>query len=260
MAAPRSQSIPIVMLVRGALQLLWQQRDDALRLGLLPTVICFAGLVYGLDELRLVLSSAASQIEAAPPEGLLGSVVVMTLCSLAAYGLAMVNWLRFVLLGPMSSVGLGINVGKPHLGYLGACVGIAIVAGIVLSIGTMPLRLLPGMIAQPASVVASVVVLALCIRFVPFVVAIAISQPMRLRDAWNASRGNAVSVLIALVMTYLPFMLVAATVDVILSTIGFTDAAPIATLFIVSVIQVTAWLCHAAVFAIAFRHMVGVRA
>jgi hypothetical protein len=260
MAEQRPQAIPILMLVRGAVQLLWQQRDDALRLGLLPTVICFAGLVYGLDDLRLVLSGAAAEMPAPRPEGLLSSIVVMTLCSLAAYGLAMVNWLRFVLLGPMSSVGLGINVGKPHLGYLGACVGIAIAAGIVLSIGTMPLRLLPGVIVQPASVVASVVVLALCIRFIPVLVAIAIGQPTTLRDSWNASRGNAVSILIALVLTYLPFMLVATIVDVVLSTIGFTDVAPIATLFIVAVIQVTAWLCHAGVFAIAFRHLVGVRA
>lgn len=260
MADPRPQAIPILMLVRGAIQLLWQQRDDSLRLGLLPTVICFAGLVYGLDDLRLVLSGAAAEMPAAPPDGLLSSIVVMTLCSLAAYGLAMVNWLRFVLLGPMSSVGLGIHVGKSHFGYLGACVGIAIAAGIVLSIGTMPLRLLPGAIVQPASVVASIAVLALCIRLIPFLVGIAISQPMTLRGSWNASRGNAVSVLIALVLTYLPFMLVAAIVDVVLSTIGFTDAAPIATLFIVAMIQVTAWLCHASVFAIAFRHLVGVRA
>ena len=36
---PRRQTIPVILLVKTAFQLLWQQRDDALRLGLVPTLL-----------------------------------------------------------------------------------------------------------------------------------------------------------------------------------------------------------------------------
>ena len=55
MTAPRRQAIPVFLLVQSAFQVLWQQRDDALRLGFIPTLICFATLVYSQNTMISVM-------------------------------------------------------------------------------------------------------------------------------------------------------------------------------------------------------------
>lgn len=259
MASPRARSIPVFLLVRTAFQLLWQQRDDALRLGLIPVLICFGGFLYGQQDMQILAAHLSANLLDQLPNGVAIGFITMLGILLLASCLITVNWLRFVLLGPMASVGLGLSIGRPHGAFLLGVMGLLLVVVIVISVATMPASLLPGFIGQFASVVICIAVAVMGARFVPFLVAFAIGQPMGLRQSWRTSRGNGVPLIAALVLSYAPFLMAVMVVNTLLDLFGFAVAAPVATLFITALFQVAAWLCLAGVLATAYRHIVGVR-
>jgi hypothetical protein len=273
MNAPRPQSIPIFLLVRTTFQLMWQQKDDVLRLGLVPVLLCFAGFLFGQDDLHVFIetmntiavgaSTGTADQAANPytvlPAGALGGVVVMFLVLLAAYGLMTVNWLRFVLLGPMAAVGVGVNIGWSHWRYLVSFVGLVLVGSFVVTVASMPASLLPGIIGQIVMIAVFIGALLAGARLLPYLVSIAVSQPMRLQESWAIARGNVVSLVVALALTWIPFMIGAFIVNGILAIVGFTEAAPVATLFITALFQVAGWTGQAGVLGTAYRHMVGIR-
>lgn len=269
MNAPRPQSIPVFLLVRTTFQLLWQQKDDVLRLGLVPVLLCFAGFLFGQDDVLVFVQTmnkvaASASSGAADPSvtlspGTLGAVLVMSGVLLAAYSLITVNWLRFILLGPMAAVGIGLNIGRPHWRYLISFLGLVLVGSIVVTVASMPAALLPGIIGQVVVIAIFIGTLLAGARFIPFLVSIAVGQPMRLQESWAIARGNAVSLVVALVLTWVPFMLGMYVVNGILHVFGFAQAAPVASLFITALFQVAGWIGQAGVLATAYRHMVGIR-
>jgi hypothetical protein len=264
MAAPRPQSIPIFLLVRTALQQLWQQKDDVLRLGLIPALLCFAGFLYGQDDMRTLFQTLARSTPGGSPydllpDGVLSGIAAMSAILVAAYALVTVNWLRFVLLGPMAAVGVGLNVGRPHWTYLVCFVGLVMAGGILVRVASLPVSLLPPFIAQLVWVAILIAVLLVGARFLPFLVSLAIGQPMRLQQSWAASRGNALSLIVALALAWVPFLAAEFVISGILAVTGFAAAAPAATLFITALVQVAAWIGQAGVLATAFRQLVGVK-
>jgi hypothetical protein len=130
---------------------------------------------------------------------------------------------------------------------------------IVVMVASMPASLLPDILAELVSIVILIAVLLMGTRCIPFLVSLAIGQPMRLQKSWAASRGNAVSVFLALVLAWIPFMIGVFVINNVLVAVGFAQAAPLATVFIMAVLQVIAWTCQASVLAMAYRHMVGVQ-
>ena len=273
MNAPRPQSIPVFLLVRTTFQLMWQQKDDVLRLGLVPVLLCFAGFLFGQDDLRLfietmnTIATGASTGTADPaanpytmlPAGALGGMLIMFLILLAAYAVITVNWLRFVLLGPMAAVGIGLNIGWSHWRYLVSFIALVLVGSFVVTVASMPASLLPGIIGQIVMVAIFIGTLLAGARLLPYLVSIAVGQPMRLQESWAIARGNAVSLVVALALTWIPFMIGAFVVNGILAIVGFAKVAPVATLFITALFQVAGWAGQAGVLGTAYRHMVGIR-
>ena len=273
MTAPRAQAIPVFLLVRTTFQLLWQQKDDVLRLGMVPVLMCFGGFLFGQDDVLVfvqtmnAVAASASSGTADPAvnpyatvaPGTMAAVLVMFGILLAAYSLVTVNWLRFVLLGPMAAVGVGLNVGRPHWRYLVSFVGLLLVGGLVMLVASMPASFLPRGIGQIAVIAIFIGTLLAGARFMPFLVSIAVGQPMRLQESWAIARGNAVSLVVALVLAWVPFMIGQYVVIGILAVVGFVQAAPVATLFITSLLQVAGWTGQAGVLATAYRHMVGIK-
>lgn len=268
----RPQALPVFLLVRTTFQLLWQQKDDVLRLGLIPVLLCFAGYLYGQDDLVALIeamntiAASASTATADPsvdpyamlPAGALSGILVMSVVLLAAYSMVTVNWLRFVLLGPMAAVGLGLNIGGPHWRYLISFVGLVLLGSLVMAVASMPASLL-GIGGQVVMIAVFIVVLLVGARLIPYLVSIAVGQPMRLQESWAIARGNAVSLVVALVMAWVPFMVGVFVVNGILEIVGFAAAAPVATQFITSLFQVTGWIGQAGVLATAYRHIVGIK-
>jgi hypothetical protein len=260
MALPRPQSIPVLLLVKTAFQILWQQRDDALRLGFIPTLICFGGFLYGASSLKQAGALFQSgMMTPLPPDVSLG-ILSTLLVILLATALVMANWLRFMLLGPMGAIGLGLSIGRPHISFLVWCVVLGFAGGIALSVLSMPMMLLPGMLAWVGMVVALVVVLVLVARLTPFLIGQVIVQPMSLQQAWSASRGNGISLTSALILVQVPLWIAASVLREILLAIGFADVAPLAMLFIAAVFQMVTAILQASILAAAFRQMVGIRA
>ena len=272
MNAPRRQSIPVFLLVRTTFQLIGQQKDDVLRLGLVPVLLCFAGFLVGQDDLRAFVdamnavaagASAGGAVPASPyamlPAGALGGMLTMMVILLAAYGLITVNWLRFVLLGPMAAVGLGLTIGSPHWRYLVSFVGLVLAGSLIVMVASMPASLLPGFLGQIVVIAIFIGVLLAGARLIPYLVSIAVGQPMRLQESWAIARGNALSLVLALAMAWIPFMVGAFAVNGILAIVGFAQTAPVATLFITALFQVAGWIGQAGVLATAYRHIVGIK-
>jgi len=273
MAAPRPQSIPVFLLVRTTFQLMWQQKDDVLRLGLVPVLLCFAGFLFGQDDVHVfvqtmnTVAAGASTGTAAPaanpyamvPAGALGGIVVMFLILLAAYSIITVNWLRFILLGPMAAVGVGLNIGWPHWRYMVSFAGLVLVGSLVVTVASMPASLLPGIVGRVVVIAIFIGALLAGARLLPYLVSIAVGQPMRLQESWAIARRNAVSLVVAMALAWVPFMIGAFVVNGILVIVGFAQAAPVATLFITALFQVAGWTGQAGVLATAYRHMVGIK-
>lgn len=259
MSVPRQRSLPVFMLVKTAFQLLWRQRDDALRLGFIPTLIYFGGMIYGADAVTAFTAQLQAGTMEQPAAGV-SLTILMTLLILAlAAALAVANWLRFVLLGPMSAVGLGLDIGRPQIGFVVWSFVLLFAASIALTVLYMPIMLLPAFLASIGAVVASIVIYVVATRLSPFLVGQAIAQPMSVQRAWNASRGNGVALATALIMVQVPLWIGITVVNQLLHAIGFAQVAPIAMFFIASVFQIADALLVAIVLATAFRHMVGVK-
>ncbi len=269
MSSLRPQSIPVLLLVRTAFQLLWQQKDDVLRLGLVPALLCFGGVLFGQQDLQTLVDAMNAMAVSPPPPGtspydtlptnVLGGIFVMLGVLLLGYCLMTVNWLRFVLLGPMAAVGVGLTIGRPHWAYLLAFTGLVLAGGIAVMVASMPASLLPGILGQIAVIAIFIGGLVIGVRFVPFLVAVAVSQRITLQESWATSRGNSVPLVTALVLVWAPFMVVAYLVNGILDVTDFATAAPVARLFIMALIETASWIAQAGVLATAYRHMVGIR-
>ena len=261
---PRRQTIPAILLIKTAFQLLWQQRDDALRLGLVPVLLLFGGTLYATDAIITLYSVAQNSTAQAGvltelPPGVLGPLLIFALAGMVAVSLLMVNWLRFLLLGPMGAVGIGLSVGSAHFRFLLAA--IAFMAGLFVAmiILGLPLAFLPRGLAMLGNMVVFAVVAVLAARFLPFLIGRAIGQSMTLAQSWNVSRGNGVPLAVSLILVQVPFWIAIMALELVLSVTGFMMMAPTGTMFIFAMVQVAVWLCLAGVMATAYRHRVGVR-
>jgi hypothetical protein len=260
MAPPRPQSIPVFLLVKSAFQVLWQQRDDVLRLGFIPTLICFGGFLYGHEALIAVATQWQSgTVGAAPPGASLTMFVTMLIIFLGMV-FAMGNWLRFMLLGPMGAVGLGFAIGRPHIMFLVACVVLEFAGSIALSVISMPLGALPNGVGLVGFLVAAILVIVALVRLSPFVVGQVIAQPMSLQEAWRSSRGNGFPLTIALILVQVPVWIVTSLLNRVLFAVGFAAAATLAMLFITSAFVTLIAILQATILAAAFRQLVGIRA
>lgn len=260
MPAMRPQLIPVFLLVRSAFQILWQQRDDALRLGFVPTLVCFAALAYSERSIVRIMQHVQAGTQDLVSSGDVLTIVVSMLISMVSLGLLVANWLRFTLLGPMGAVGLGLNIGRPHVGFVVACAVLLFVSSIAFSVLCMPLLFLPGMLKGISVAVAFLAVLVAMVRLLPFAVAQAIGQPLTLQQSWSASRGNGLALTSALILVWLPLWIVAVLVSNVLSVLGFSQIAPLAMLFIGAVFQSAGYILQSIVLGTAFRQMVGVQA
>ncbi|HEV8391559.1 MAG TPA: hypothetical protein VGQ35_17035, partial [Dongiaceae bacterium] len=255
----RPQSIPVFLLIKTAFQILWLQRDDALRLGFIPTLICFGGLLYGAPAMKQAGALYQASITNPLPADIAFGILSTLLIVLVAMALAIANWLRFMLLGPMGAVGVGLAIGRPHARFLVWCVILGFAGSIAFSVLSMPMLLLPQLLAWIGLVAVAIVLFVLGARLTPFLIGQVIAQPMSLQQAWNASRGNGIALASALILADIPLWIGARLLVQVLSAIGFADLAPMAMIFIMAAFQIAAGFVQAGILAAAFRQIVGIR-
>lgn len=255
----RRQSIPVILLLKSDFQILWQQRDDALRLGLVPALLLFAGIYLGGDTIFAVAQQVETGASAEMASGSGSTLLLLSAMVIVALSLLMVNWLRFLLLGPMGAVGIGLTLRAAHFRFLVASIVFLIGLTVAVMAISLPLVLLLPVPVSIANLLAILLSLLVAVRFLPFMVGQAIDQPMTLRQSWAVSRGNALTLAMGLVLVQVPFMIGLAVVEQFLALVGFIELAPVGTMFIIAVAQVAVWICLATLFAAAYRHLVGVR-
>ena len=254
------QAIQPLSLAFDALRLLWQKRDDALRLGLVPTLILFGGFVFGWDAISRYWSLLEANEVAEIDSAIMGRIFVVVLVSGVAAALAAANWLRFLLLGPMSAVGLGLALDRSHLGFFASGAALLIALGLALAILSMPIGFLPGpfnLLAMIGLMICLVVVFARQV-FVP--ISIVIGQPMTPIGAWAATRGNGIRLAFALALVEIPVFIALNIVVFILGMFGFAQSAPFAMMFIGAMFQTAIFIAQSGVLANAFRHLIGIEA
>src|SRR5262249_30171354 len=122
------------------------------------------------------------------------------------------------------------------------------------------IQFLPPALARFALWAAALAVCLVAIRIALVLVALAIAQPLGLRQAWEASRGQSFVLLIAFFLAEIPFMLGVMAVAVIAASTGLADAAPYILLLIGCLCQIAASMAQAGVLAAAYRRLIGVRA
>jgi hypothetical protein len=209
--------------------------------------------------LRVVTAQFQSGMTNPLPPGVAFAVLSTLLIVLLAIALAAGNWLRFMLLGPMGAVGLGLAIGRPHVSFLVWCAVLIFTGSIVFIVVIMPIMLLPRLLAGVASVIAFIMLLVVAARLSPFLVGQVIAQPMPLKQAWSASRGNGVALASALILVQIPPWIALSLLKQILLAVGFASVAPLAMLFITAVFEIATAILQASILAAAFRQMVGIR-
>ncbi len=255
---PRGR-LAVLQLVQISLRSLALCRDDALRLGIVPVVIYFLGMIYGRGAVAQLFDSfeqGRSEIDAAAagPLFLTGLIIVAGLSLLA------VNWLRFLLLGPNAADGLGLSLRRAHVVFFGGAIGLGFCASLALSLLSIPITLLLGPVAQFGVWAAVLVIGMVAVRLALMLVAIAIGQPIGLRRAWEASQGQGWALLFACLLVEAPFVLLMLVVGLLAGSTGLSAAAPYTMLFIGCVAQIAATLAQCGVLAAAYRRLIGIQA
>jgi len=249
----------IIQLVATSLQSLWVCRDDALRLGVVPMVIYFAAMLYGRPAALAVMNALENgSVDVARSVG--GDLLLSGLIAIFSFALLAVNWLRFLLLGPQKASGLGLHLNRAHLQYVLGVIALGFAALLGLSLLSLPVQFLPPFLARIGLWVAALIVGLTVIRLSLALVAIAIGQPIGLRQVWEASRGQSFVLLIAFVLAQIPFMLVVMILGVIAGVTGLADAAPYSLLLLGCICQIAATMAQTGVLAAAYRRLIGVRA
>ena len=259
MAAPRSQTLPVFLLIRSAYQFLWQRHDDALRLAFIPTMVAFGAFAFAEDAMVSIVSQVMAGKQDQLASGDQATVIVVAIIVLLAMAVLAVNWMRYALLGPMGAVGLGLAIGRPHMAFIVWSAALLFGASIALTVLSMPLQLLPPLIASIGVVVVFIIVLVGIARLTPFVVGQAIGQPISLQQAWAATRGNGVPLATAMILVQLPLWIVLVLLGDLLGAIGFAQVAPLAMLFIGIVFQAAGFIIQATVLSTAFRQLIGIK-
>jgi hypothetical protein len=249
----------IIQLVTTSLQSLSLCRDDALRLAALPALVYLGAMIFGQSAafaLMKAIEEGATEMDPA-----LGGRLLMTgIVAVLSLGWLAVNWFRFLLLGRQAAPGLGLKLGRPHLLFLLSALAIAFAALLCLSLLSLPIQLLLRGAAQIGIWAAALAISVVVIRVGLALVAVAIGQPIGLRRAWDASRGQGIVLLVAFLLVEIPFVILVTVIGLIAGVTGLAAAAPYTLLLIGCIIQIVATMAQCGVIAAAYRRLIGVRA
>ncbi len=248
------RNILIGPLLQIALTRCWAQRDELLRLGVVPLVLLLAILVPLGDIAEAVTASIS-------PNGIGDPDLLIELMLLAiAYGFVVaafsVNWLRQLTLGPKAAPGLGLNVGMRHIRFFCAVLAIAMAAMLpVMLLYPVFVIVLQGEAAMLAGVaMAFLVWAALIARLSPSWIGIAIDAPIRLSLAWRRTAGQGFKLVVAMLAIEVGALLAQRTLETIFVGTGLAALAPMTYLFLVAVIDLISIALELAVLVTAFPY------
>jgi hypothetical protein len=253
MMEPR-RNILIGPLLQIALTRCWAQRDELLRLGVVPLAALLAILVP--------LSTIAEAVRGSmTPDGVGDPDLLIQVLMLGiAYGFVVaafsVNWLRQLTLGTKAAPGLGLGLNMRHVRFFCAVLAIAMAAILPMMV-LLPVlvTLLEGNSATLAGVTLVFVVwAALIARLSPSWIGIAIDAPIRLSLAWRRTAGQGFKLVVAMLAIAVAAIVAHFVVGMIFMLTGLAQLAPMTYLLTTATINLIAVAAVLAVLVTAFPY------
>jgi hypothetical protein len=248
------RNILIGPLLQIALTRCWAQRDELLRLGVVPLAALLAILVP--------LSAIAGAVrQSMTPDGVGDPDLLIQVLLLAiAYGFVVaafsVNWLRQLTLGAKAAPGLGLSLSMRHVRFFCAVLAIAMAAILpMMLLHPVLVTLLEGDSATLAGVAMVFVVwAALIARLSPSWIGIAIDAPIRLSLAWRRTAGQGFKLVVAMLAIQVAAMVAHFVIATIFILTGLAQLAPMTYLLTTAAINLIAVAAVLAVLVTAFPY------
>lgn len=248
------RNILIGPLLQIALTRCWAQRDELLRLGVVPLALLLAVLVP-------LTRTADAVRDAMTPNGLGDpDLMIQGLMLAVGYGFVVavfsVNWLRQLTLGTKAAPGLGLALGMRHLRFFCAVLAIAMAAILpMMLLYPIFIIVLQGEAAMLAAVVMAFLVwAALIARLSPSWIGIAIDAPIRLSLAWRRTAGQGFKLVVAMLAVEVAAMVGQQIIATVFSITGLAGLAPMTYLLTTAVIDLIAIAVELAVLVTAFPY------
>jgi hypothetical protein len=248
------RNILIGPLLQIALTRCWAQRDDLLRLGVVPMVALFATFVPLPQAAEAIRNSMTPNgIE---DTGLLLQVLMLAVGSAFVVAVFSVNWLRQLTLGAKAAPGLGLNLAMRHVRFFCAVLAIAMAAAMpVIVIYAVFMVVLQGEAAMVAGgVMAFLVWAALMARLSPSWIGIAIDAPIRLSLAWRRTAGQGFKLVVAMLAVEVAAMVGKHIIATVFMITGLAGLAPMTYLLVTAILDLVSVAVQLAVLVTAFPY------
>lgn len=254
---PHLQPFPLAI---AACLRVWAERDELLRLGVVPLLLTFVLNLWSWHLLTPVLDIIESGKVPDPSvvNDMMGPLFLAGLLSWFLTSLFAVNWMRVMMLGDSAVGGLGLAIGRRHLKFAFLIIAVQLVLGFaVLLIMLIVAFVMPATaLLTLVAIILSGAYLTAMLRLTPMWVGLAIDAPMTLSQAWTRTAHYGFKMTVAVILLGC-LMLVAQTVlQFIFGVLGLISAAPLATLFILLVVQFVLAACVSTVLVIAYPRFV----
>jgi hypothetical protein len=251
------QPLPLAI---AACRRVWSQREDFLRLGIVPLLLTFSLNIWMEHRYRGVLD-AVSRGETPDPATIDAFWFPSIVIGLASWFFTIVfavNWMRLIALGNSAVSGLGLAISGRHVRLTAIvlavqmALGIAIGLALVIVAMVLPVPAILFVIAVALMVAYAVTML----RLVPVWVGIAIDAPMSFAQSWKRTAGYGLRLLGAVILIACLVLATQIILTSLTATLGLLSAAPLAVLFVYLVIQFAMIACISTVFILAYPRFV----
>lgn len=254
---PYLQPFPLAI---AACRRVWAERDDLLRLGIIPFVPLYL-LFHGLEATQATMYEELRKGVGADPSVLLDMILRMTLSSLgliAVISVFSVNWIRQITMGHVAVPGLGLSLSLRHLKFALVMVmlvaisfGASLVISIVLSlVGLATIALFGSMLVMVVGY------LALFTRLSPAWIGIALDAPMPYKTAWARTKGQGGRLVAALMILAFPAFAAQSLLALLFAGLGLLQAAPLAFSALSSFISLAYMAVQVTLFVLAYPRFV----
>lgn len=217
--------------IKEALRQSWKDKDDFLRLALIPAIFLLLISIPLSDAVTNILKDSAPPTEEAMLEK--GPILaILSLGYLLVVGLFSTNWLRFLAFGRIPMGFLGLRIGLAHLRF-----SLSLLAGIIFlsTLLNLLFLLLGGFISlYMIAALGMVIGTWLLLRLMPYFVGLALDRPMRIAQAWRMTKSLMLPMFGAFFMLQILLFLAEQGIALLLSALGLLIIAPHASYFILS--------------------------
>jgi len=248
------RNILIGPLLQIALTRCWAQRDELLRLGVVPLALLLV-IRVPLQSLGMAVGDSVTANGMGDPDLTLKIVMLG-----AVYGLVVavfsVNWLRQLTLGAKAAPGLGVALNMRHLRFF--CVATAMIMAaslpVILLYPIFSIVLQAETALLAAAIMLFLIAATLVARLSPTWIGIAIDAPMRLSLAWKRTAGQGFKLVVAMLAVEVAAMAAKLVLATIFSITGLAELAPMTFLLATAIVDLIAVAIELAVLVTAFPY------